>query len=77
MLVYLKNTPGALVEFLNDFERCEVNLTKIKSHIVEGKSIFFIEFNGHQKDLHIIDIIERRKDEVKILGSYIKENDDI
>ncbi len=77
MLVYLKNRPGALVEFLNDFERCEVNLTKIKSHIVEGESIFFIEFNGHQKDLHIIDIIERRKDEVKILGSYIKENDDI
>ena len=77
MLVYLKNRPGALVEFLNDFERCEVNLTKIKSHIVEGESIFFIEFNGHQKDLHIIDIIERHKDEVKILGSYIKENDDI
>jgi len=76
-LVRLSNTPGALVEFLNDFERCEVNLTKIKSHIVEGESIFFIEFNGHKDDLHIIDIIERNKDVVKVLGSYVKENDDI
>ncbi len=77
ILVYLRNKPGALVEFLNDFERCEVNLNKIKSHIVEGESIFFIEFDGHQKDSHIIDIMDRHKDEIKILGSYIKENDDI
>jgi chorismate mutase/prephenate dehydratase len=77
MLVSLPNTPGSLVEFLNDFERCEVNLTKIKSHIVEGKSLFFIEFNGHKDDLHIVDIMERHKDVIKILGSYVKENDDI
>ena len=77
MLVRLPNRPGSLVDFLNDFERCEVNLTKIKSHIVEGKSIFFIEFNGHQKDLHIVDIMERHKESIKILGSYVKENDDI
>lgn len=77
MLVRLPNTPGALVEFLNDFERCEVNLTKIKSHIVEGESIFFIEFNGHKGDLHIKPIMERQKEVVKILGSYVKENDDI
>jgi chorismate mutase/prephenate dehydratase len=77
MLVSLLNTPGALVEFLNDFERCEVNLTKIKSHIVEGKSIFFIEFNGHKDDPHIEEIIKRHEDSIKILGSYVKENDDI
>jgi chorismate mutase/prephenate dehydratase len=77
MLVNLPNRPGSLVEFLNDFERCEVNLTKIKSHIVEGVSIFFIEFNGHVKDLHILDIMERHKKSIKILGSYVKENDDI
>jgi len=76
-LVRLPNTPGALVNFLNDFERCEVNLTKIKSHILEGESLFFIEFNGHKDDLHIIEIIKRQKEVVKILGSYVKENDDI
>ena len=77
MLVRLPNTPGSLVDFLNDFERCEVNLTKIKSHILEGESIFFIEFNGHKDDLHIVEIIKRHSDSIKILGSYVKENDDI
>jgi chorismate mutase/prephenate dehydratase len=77
MLVNLPNKPGSLVEFLNDFERCEVNLTKIKSHIVEGVSIFFIEFNGHIKDLHIVDIMKRHEKSIKVLGSYVKENDDI
>jgi len=48
LLVKLDNTPGSLVNFLNDFERSKINLTKIKSHIVEGKSIFFIEFLGHK-----------------------------
>lgn len=77
MLVRLKNTPGALVNFLNDFERCEVNLTKIKSHILEGESLFFIEFNGHKDDAHIENIMDRHKDVIKVLGSYVKENDDI
>ena len=77
MLVRLPNTPGALVNFLNDFERCEVNLTKIKSHILEGESLFFIEFNGHKDDLHIQAIIKRHEEVIKVLGSYVKENDDI
>lgn len=77
MLVHLSNEPGALVNFLNDFERCEVNLTKIKSHILEGKSLFFIEFNGHKDDLHIVDIMNRHADVIKVLGSYVRENDDI
>jgi len=77
LLVRLPNTPGSLVDFLNDFERCEVNLTKIKSHIIEGESLFFIEFNGHKDDLHIEPIIKRHENEIKILGSYVKENDDI
>ena len=77
MLVRLPNRPGSLVDFLNDFERCEVNLTKIKSHIIEGESLFFIEFNGHKDDPHIEEIIKRHQDEIKILGSYVKENEDI
>ncbi|MBU1669424.1 chorismate mutase [bacterium] len=77
MLVRLPNTPGSLVEFLNDFEKYHVNLTKIKSHIVEGTSIFFIEFNGHQDDKEIAEIIEKHQGFVKVLGSYVKENDDI
>jgi len=77
LLVRLPNTPGSLVDFLNDFERRKINLTKIKSHIVEGDSIFFIEFNGHSKDLEIQSIIKKHGDNIKVLGSYVKETDDI
>ncbi|OQX50159.1 MAG: chorismate mutase [Epsilonproteobacteria bacterium 4484_20] len=77
ILVKLANKPGALVDFLNDFEKANVNLTKIKSHIVEGKSVFFLEFNGHKDDRDIAEILAKHKDEVKVLGSYVKERDDI
>lgn len=77
LLVRLLDKPGALVDFLNNFEEAEVNLTKIKSHIVGGESIFFIEFNGHKDDAHIIPILEKHKDEIKVLGSYVKEIKDI
>jgi chorismate mutase/prephenate dehydratase len=77
ILVRLPNKPGALVEFLNDFEEAKVNLTKIKSHIVEGESIFFIEFNGHKEDEKIKPILEKHKDAIKVLGSYVKETEDV
>jgi chorismate mutase/prephenate dehydratase len=77
ILARLANEPGSLVNFLNDFEKAKVNLTKIKSHIVEGKSIFFLEFNGHKNDIHIREILEKHQEEIKVLGSYVKETDDI
>ena len=77
ILVKLANKPGALVDFLNDFEKAKVNLTKIKSHIVGGKSVFFLEFNGHKDDERIAKILESHEDEIKVLGSYVKERDDI
>jgi chorismate mutase/prephenate dehydratase len=77
LLVHLPNRPGSLVDFLNDFEKESINLTKIKSHIVGGESIFFIEFNGHKDDKDIVQIIQKHKDSIKVLGSYVKESDDI
>jgi len=77
ILVRLSNEPGALVDFLNDFEKVNVNLTKIKSHIVAGESIFFLEFNGHKEDPHIRPILEKHQQEITVLGSYVKETDDI
>ncbi|RRS30843.1 MAG: chloride transporter [Epsilonproteobacteria bacterium (ex Lamellibrachia satsuma)] len=77
LLVRLPNKPGALVEFLNDFEKEHINLTKIKSHIVEGQSIFLIEFNGHKDDEPIKAILNKHRDVVKVLGSYVKESDDV
>ncbi|MCB4742863.1 MAG: chorismate mutase [Sulfurovum sp.] len=77
LLVKLLNKPGSLVEFLNAFESAKINLTKIKSHIVEGDSIFFIEFNGHKDDSKIKTILQKHQGAIKILGSYVKETDDI
>ncbi len=77
MLVRLSNAPGSLVNFLNHFEEADVNLTKIKSHIVGGESIFFIEFHGHKDEEKIQDILKQHKDEIKVLGSYVKETDDV
>ena len=77
LLVRLPDTPGSLVEFLNDFEDAHINLTKIKSHIVEGQSIFFIEFNGHQDDEKIQRILTKHQESIKVLGSYVKETDDV
>ncbi len=77
LLVRLSDKPGALVDFLNYFEKAELNLTKIKSHIVEGESIFFIEFHGHKDDEKVKPILENMKKEIKVLGSYVKETDDV
>jgi chorismate mutase/prephenate dehydratase len=77
ILVRLPNRPGALVEFLNDFEKSNINLTKIKSHIIEGQSLFFIEFNAHQEDEDVREIIKKHGNCIKILGSYVRETDDV
>ena len=77
LLVKLPDEPGSLVAFLNDFENAHINLTKIKSHIVEGQSIFFIEFNGHQNDEKIQKILTAHKRSIQVLGSYVKETDDV
>ncbi len=77
ILVKLPNRPGALVDFLNDFKALEIDLTKIKSHIVEGVSIFFIEFDGHKNDEKIQKIFSKHQESIKFLGSYVKEAEDV
>jgi len=77
ILAKLPNRPGALVDFLLDFKEHNIDLTKIKSHIVGGVSIFFLEFKGHKNDKDIQAIFNKHKDSIKFLGSYVKEADDI
>ena len=77
ILAHLPNTPGALVEFLTDFDKAGLNLTKIKSHIVEGDSIFFIDFIGHKDDENVKTVFSKHNDSIKYLGSYVKEIEDI
>jgi len=77
ILAKLPNRPGALVDFLLDFKDKEIDLTKIKSHIVGGVSIFFLEFNGHKRDKNISEIFNKHKNSIKFLGSYVKEAIDV
>jgi len=77
ILVQLSNESGSLVRFLNDFDEANINIIKIKSHIVEGKSTFFIEFNAHREDEKVNEIFEKYNKEMKFLGSYVREADDI
>ena len=77
ILAKLPNRPGALVDFLLDFKEKEIDLTKIKSHIVGGVSIFFLEFSGHKSDKNIQEIFEKHKSSIKFLGSYVKEAIDV
>ena len=77
ILVNLPDEQGVLVRFLSDFNNAGINLTKIKSHIVEGNSIFFIDFDGHKDDENIKKVLEKHKSSIKVLGSYVKEIKDI
>jgi chorismate mutase/prephenate dehydratase len=77
ILVNLPNKSGELVKFLQDFDKANINLTKIKSHIVEGISKFFIEFNAHKDDMTVSNIFKKHHKEIKFLGSYVRESDDI
>lgn len=77
ILAKFPNEKGALVRFLTDFDKAGINLTKIKSHIVEGDSIFFIDFEGHKDDENVKDVFEKHQSSIKFLGSYVKEVNDI
>lgn len=71
-----EDRPGMLYKILGIFEREHINLTKIESRPSKeglGKYIFFADFNGHQKDETIKDIIKEIDDNtyfLKVLGSY-------
>lgn len=77
ILVKFPDRQGVLVEFLTDFNEVGINLTKIKSHIVEGHSIFFIDFDGHKDDENVKKILQKYENSIKVLGSYVKEINDI
>ncbi|MGB3749977.1 MAG: prephenate dehydratase domain-containing protein [Arcobacteraceae bacterium] len=77
IIVQLPNKYGSLIEFLNNFKKAKISLNKIKSHIVNGVSTFFIEFDGHQKSKTVQKILNKNSKYIKVLGSYPKEVDDI
>ncbi|MCL2687483.1 MAG: prephenate dehydratase [Methanobrevibacter sp.] len=71
-----EDNPGGLHDILGIFAENNVNLTKIESRPSKeglGKYIFFVDFEGHQDNdiiKDILNIIETKTSFMKVLGSY-------
>ena len=67
---------GILANFLQDFKKQEINLTKIESRPYKGDEDFnfwfFIEVLGYFKDENFKKILKKHGDYIKILGSYVR-----
>lgn len=81
ILVRLKDAveAGSLVHFLQDFDKEKINLSKIESRPSRDKGgfgyWFYIDFYGHIDEEKIQKVIQKHKDEVTWLGSYVKGED--
>lgn len=82
VLCLSNDRPGGLYDILGEFAREKINLTKIESRPSKeklGSYIFFVDLEGHHKDLKVMNVINRIRSKVgyiKILGSYPQEGDD-
>jgi len=78
LAVKLKNDdkPGALLGLLRDFELHGINLLKIESRPFKDtkdfKFWFFIDIEGNILQEPIKEVILKRGDEIKFLGSYLQ-----
>jgi len=67
---------GSLVNFLQDFEHENINLSKIESRPNKGSNkfdyMFYIDFDGHIEDEAVQKVFKNHSHEITWLGSYIK-----
>lgn len=76
LLVSMRNEPGALLRVLEPFEANGIDLTRIETRPArtgDWSYVFFIDFDGHQKDeraAKAINEIASIAFEVRSLGSY-------
>jgi chorismate mutase / prephenate dehydratase len=68
--------PGSLVHFLQDFDKENINLSKIESRPSKDKSgfgyWFYIDFYGHIDGEAAQKVLQKHAGEVTWLGSYVK-----
>jgi chorismate mutase/prephenate dehydratase len=78
LMFELAHRPGSLADALNVFKRQRVNLTWLESFPIEGPDggyLFFVELEGHQKDLRVrraIDQLRKKSVRLTVLGSYAR-----
>ena len=81
ILVRLKDAvkAGSLVHFLQDFDKEKINLSKIESRPSRDQGgfgyWFYIDFYGHIDEEKVQKVIQKHKNEVTWLGSYVKGED--
>lgn len=72
----VEHKPGALADAMNVFKRNRLNLTWIESFPIarpEGGYLFFIELEGHERDVRVrraLESLERKAVRLEVLGSY-------
>ena len=72
----VKHEAGTLYQIINEFYQQKINLTKIESRPNKntlGEYNFYVDFEGHQDDSSIKDMLQKLRDNstfLKILGSY-------
>jgi prephenate dehydratase len=72
----IKHEPGSLFRIIKNFHNYDINLTKIESRPTKSTNWeynFFVDFEGHAKNLQISEMLEKIKNEtlfMKTLGSY-------
>jgi len=68
--------PGSLFHFLEEFNRRNINITKIDSRPVRNRgkfaSWFYLDFDGHIDDASVREIYEKHHLYIKWVGSYVK-----
>ncbi len=67
---------GSLATILQDFSIARINLCKVDSRPSKEdgdfKYWFLIDFEGHFQDANAQYVLEKNKEQIKILGSYVK-----
>lgn len=78
IIASLSDSPGSLADFLQDFNKAGVNLSKIESRPAKNKSgfqyLFYIDFEGHYQEAHIQALMQKHEKEIKWLGSYVQNS---
>ncbi len=76
LLLQIPHTPGSLSESLTAFKNNKINLTWIESFPLRGPEsgyLFFLDFEGHSKELPIkkaLETLAKKAVRLEVLGSY-------